>query len=49
MSQPANSVKKPLSAKKVILRVLLYLVVLDVCIITLYPYFAGDGPVVQLH
>ena len=40
MSQPANSVKKPLSAKKVILRVLLYLVVLDVCIITLYPYFA---------
>ena len=40
MSQPANSVKKPLSAKKVILRVLLYLVVLDVCVITLYPYFA---------
>ena len=26
--------------KKVILRVLLYLVVLDVCLITLYPYFA---------
>lgn len=40
MSQPANAVKKPVSVKKVILRVLLYFVVLDVCIITLYPYFA---------
>ena len=40
MSQPANAVKKPVSAKKVILRVLLYFVVLDVCVITLYPYFA---------
>lgn len=40
MSQPANAVKKPVSAKKTILRVLLYFVVLDVCVITLYPYFA---------
>ena len=37
---PDNAVKKPVSIKKVILRVLLYFVVLDVCIITLYPYFA---------
>ena len=35
-----NQVKKPVSVKKVILRVLLYFVVLDVCVITLYPYFA---------
>ena len=40
MSQPANAVKKPVSVKKTVLRVLLYLVVLDVCVITLYPYFA---------
>ena len=40
MSQPANAVKKPVSVKKTILRLLLYFVVLDVCIITLYPYFA---------
>lgn len=41
MSNPAaNTVKKPVSVKKVILRVLLYFVVLDVCVITLYPYFA---------
>ena len=40
MSQPANTVKKPVSVKKTILRVLLYFVVLDVCVITLYPYFA---------
>ena len=40
MSQPANAVKKPASVKKTILRVLLYFVVLDVCVITLYPYFA---------
>ena len=33
-------VKKPVSVKKVILRVLLYFIVLDVCVITLYPYFA---------
>ena len=35
-----ETVKKPVSVKKVILRALLYLVVLDVCVITLYPYFA---------
>ena len=40
MSQSSNTVKKPVSVQKVILRVLLYFVVLDVCIITLYPYFA---------
>ena len=40
MSQPANAVKKPVSVKKAVLRLLLYFVVLDVCIITLYPYFA---------
>ena len=40
MSQPVNTVKKPVSIKKTILRVLLYFVVLDVCVITLYPYFA---------
>ena len=40
MSQPVNAVKKPVSVKKTILRVLLYFVVLDVCVITLYPYFA---------
>ncbi|MEY8386093.1 carbohydrate ABC transporter permease [Oscillospiraceae bacterium 38-13] len=40
MSPSANTAKKPVSVKKVILRVLLYFVVLDVCVITLYPYFA---------
>ena len=40
MGQSSNTVKKPVSVQKVILRVLLYFVVLDVCIITLYPYFA---------
>ena len=40
MSQPVSTVKKPVSIKKTILRVLLYFVVLDVSIITLYPYFA---------
>ena len=40
MSQPVNTVKKPVSIKKTILRVLLYFVVLDVCVITLSPYFA---------
>ena len=40
MSQPVSVVKKPVSVKKTILRVLLYFVVLDVCVITLYPYFA---------
>ena len=32
--------KKPVSLKKTVLRLLLYFVVLDVCVITLYPYFA---------
>ena len=32
--------KKPVSLKRGILRLLLYFVVLDVCVITLYPYFA---------
>ena len=41
MSTPSGiAVKKPVSVKKTILRVLLYFVVLDVCVITLYPYFA---------
>ena len=40
MSQPVNTVKKPVSIKKTLRRVLLYFVVLDVCVITLYPYFA---------
>ena len=35
-----ETVKKPVSIKKTILRLLLYFVVLDVCVITLYPYFA---------
>lgn len=35
-----ETVKKPVSVKKTILRLLLYFVVLDVCVITLYPYFA---------
>lgn len=35
-----ETVKKPVSVKKTILRLLLYFVVLDVCILTLYPYFA---------
>ncbi len=35
-----TAVKKPVSVKKTVLRLLLYFVVLDVCVITLYPYFA---------
>lgn len=35
-----ETVKKPVSVKKTVLRLLLYFVVLDVCILTLYPYFA---------
>lgn len=35
-----QTAKKPVSMKKTILRLLLYFVVLDVCVITLYPYFA---------
>ncbi len=41
MAAPSATIaKKPVSVKKAILRVLLYFVVLDVCVITLYPYFA---------
>ena len=40
MAQSQTTVRKPVSVKKVVLRVLLYFVVLDVCVITLYPYFA---------
>lgn len=41
MSQSAAAIqKKPFSLKKAVLRLLLYFVVLDVCVITLYPYFA---------
>ena len=41
MAAPSATVaKKPVSVKKAVLRVLLYFVVLDVCVITLYPYFA---------
>ena len=35
-----NAAKKPFSIQKTVLRILLYFVVIDVCIITLYPYFA---------
>ena len=35
-----QTAQKPVSVKKTILRLLLYFVVLDVCVITLYPYFA---------
>lgn len=41
MSEPktALTAKKQVSVKKTVLRLLLYFVVLDVCVITLYPYF----------
>jgi multiple sugar transport system permease protein len=41
MSEPKTSLNKtkPVNVKKVVLRVLLYLVVLDICVVTLYPYF----------
>ena len=35
-----QTAKKPVSMKKTILRLLLYFVVLDVCVITLYPYLS---------
>ena len=35
-----QTVKKPAPLRKTILRLLLYFVILDVCVITLYPYFA---------
>lgn len=41
MSEPKTTLtaKKHVSVKKTVLRLLLYFVVLDVCVITLYPYF----------
>ena len=39
-TQARPALRKPVSVKKTVLRVLLYFVVLDVCVITLYPYFA---------
>jgi multiple sugar transport system permease protein len=41
MREPNNSLNqpKPVNVKKLILRVVLYLVVLDICVLTLYPYF----------
>jgi multiple sugar transport system permease protein len=41
MRKPNNSLNqpKPVNVKKLILRVVLYLVVLDICVLTLYPYF----------
>ena len=35
-----QTAKKPAPLRKTILRLLLYFVILDVCVITLYPYFA---------
>ncbi len=40
MNETTAAVKREVSGKKVALRVLLYLVVIAVCLITLYPYFA---------
>lgn len=34
-----NRLRKPVSAKKTISRVLLYVVVIDICLLILYPYF----------
>ena len=41
MSEPCNSLRKSktINLKKTILKVLLYFVVLDICVIILYPYF----------
>ena len=36
---PANALRKPGSGKRVASRVLLYLVVIDICLLILYPYF----------
>lgn len=40
MDTANTSYKKPVSLKKTILRFILYLVVIDICVIILYPYFA---------
>ena len=34
-----NRLRKPVSAKKTASRVLLYVVVIDICLLILYPYF----------
>jgi len=34
-----NDLRKPVSVKKLILRILLYFVVFDICLLILYPYF----------
>lgn len=34
-----NRLRKPISAKKTVSRVLLYVVVIDICLLILYPYF----------
>ena len=39
MNENAVKIKKPVSVKKTVLKVILYLVILDICVITLYPYF----------
>ena len=36
---PENRLRKPVSAKKAVSCVLLYLVVIDICLLILYPYF----------
>lgn len=36
---PANAIRKPVSGKRVASRALLYLVVIDICLLILYPYF----------
>ena len=36
---PKNRLRKPVSAKKAVSCVLLYLVVIDICLLILYPYF----------
>lgn len=36
---PENQLRKPVSAKKTASRVLLYVVVIDICLLILYPYF----------
>lgn len=39
MMMSENRLRKPVSAKKTISRVLLYVVVIDICLLILYPYF----------
>ena len=39
MMMSENRLRKPISAKKTVSRVLLYVVVIDICLLILYPYF----------